>query len=231
MVTVAFLGIAAGLWYSFGWWLPEHRFPDQPGLDNSSLSAPERRGVFGDQFGVANALFSGLALLGVVVALVLQRRELQQSINEQREAARQHTRMLETQVLLQLIGEIRQVRWGRAYAALINWRREHPNDFAELFIQGQNKPGTDGYRIDKCRRIVLSSYYTIYRLVKAEIVDDAFCRIVVRPDYARTLLDVVEPMEVKIRSNYEKGPFEYLRRLYTEEELEQEGSYMTAKQP
>jgi hypothetical protein len=33
-------------------------------------------GVFGDQFGIANALFSGLAFVGVIAALVLQRREL-----------------------------------------------------------------------------------------------------------------------------------------------------------
>jgi hypothetical protein len=36
----------------------------------------ERRGQFGDLFGSVNALFSGLAFLGVVVAILLQRQEL-----------------------------------------------------------------------------------------------------------------------------------------------------------
>lgn len=38
---------------------------------------PEKHGIFGDMFGAVNALFSGLALAGVVVAIVLQGKELQ----------------------------------------------------------------------------------------------------------------------------------------------------------
>ncbi|WP_138223243.1 hypothetical protein [Nibricoccus aquaticus] len=37
---------------------------------------PTERGTFGDMFGMANALFSGLALAGVVCAILLQREEL-----------------------------------------------------------------------------------------------------------------------------------------------------------
>jgi hypothetical protein len=39
--------------------------------------AGDDRGVFGDMYGGLNALFSGAALLGVVVAILLQREELQ----------------------------------------------------------------------------------------------------------------------------------------------------------
>jgi hypothetical protein len=49
------LMIAAAVWYAFG-----------------SL---EQRGQFGDMFGVANALFSGLALAGVVYTISIQLRE------------------------------------------------------------------------------------------------------------------------------------------------------------
>jgi len=35
------------------------------------------RGQFGDMFGAVNALFSGLAFTGVIIALVFQRRELE----------------------------------------------------------------------------------------------------------------------------------------------------------
>ena len=35
------------------------------------------RGTFGDMFGAVNALFSGLALAGIVVAIILQRHELE----------------------------------------------------------------------------------------------------------------------------------------------------------
>jgi hypothetical protein len=38
--------------------------------------APESPGEFGDMFGAINALFSGLALAGVIIAILLQRSEL-----------------------------------------------------------------------------------------------------------------------------------------------------------
>ena len=40
------------------------------------FSDPAARGSFGDMFGAVNALFSGLALAGVVCAILLQREEL-----------------------------------------------------------------------------------------------------------------------------------------------------------
>ena len=36
----------------------------------------ETRGQFGDMFGAVNALFSSLALIGVIVAILIQRKEL-----------------------------------------------------------------------------------------------------------------------------------------------------------
>ena len=44
-----------------------------------------RWGQFGDAFGVVNALFSGLALLGVIAAVLLQREDLDASLKAQRE--------------------------------------------------------------------------------------------------------------------------------------------------
>ena len=44
--------------------------------DTKLLTHEGARGVFGDQFGAVNALFSGLAFTGVIVTLLLQRREI-----------------------------------------------------------------------------------------------------------------------------------------------------------
>lgn len=41
------------------------------------VSPMEARGQFGDMFGALNAIFSGGALVGVVIAIILQRRELE----------------------------------------------------------------------------------------------------------------------------------------------------------
>jgi hypothetical protein len=41
------------------------------------LPESEAHGTFGDMFGAVNALFSGLAFLGVIIAIILQRQELE----------------------------------------------------------------------------------------------------------------------------------------------------------
>jgi hypothetical protein len=40
------------------------------------IEDPQQRGLFGDSYGVLNALFSGLAFAGVIATLLLQRQEL-----------------------------------------------------------------------------------------------------------------------------------------------------------
>lgn len=48
--------------------------------------ASSRWGQFGDAFGVVNALFSGLALLGIVAALLMQREDIDLQLEEMRES-------------------------------------------------------------------------------------------------------------------------------------------------
>lgn len=57
--------------------------------------APLTPGEFGDMFGTTNALFSGLALIGIVAAILLQQQELKQSTTELRNSARALTRQVE----------------------------------------------------------------------------------------------------------------------------------------
>lgn len=56
----------------------------------SVLPEPSDRGTFGDMFGAINALFSGWAFLGVIVAIVLQKEELEAQRHEIREARIAH---------------------------------------------------------------------------------------------------------------------------------------------
>jgi len=49
----------------------------------------DERGQFGDMFGAVNALFSGLAFAGVIIALVYQRRELELQRQELRETRKE----------------------------------------------------------------------------------------------------------------------------------------------
>ncbi|WP_202617371.1 hypothetical protein, partial [Roseimaritima sediminicola] len=66
-----------------------------------SFESPELRGTFGDMFGAVNALFSGLAFLGVIVAIILQKMELEEQrreIRDSRLAHQQSARALEGQL-------------------------------------------------------------------------------------------------------------------------------------
>lgn len=56
-----------------GLWLASWYFV----INNSTLQEWAARGQFGDMFGAVNALFSGLAFAGVIIAILLQREELE----------------------------------------------------------------------------------------------------------------------------------------------------------
>jgi len=61
---------------------------------------PEDRGTYGDMFGSVNALFSGLAFAGVIVAILLQREELRlqrKELKETRQEFRQQNETLKQQ--------------------------------------------------------------------------------------------------------------------------------------
>jgi hypothetical protein len=62
---------------------------------------PADHGTFGDMFGAVNALFSGLAFLRVIVAIILQRQELElqrEELRASREAQQEAARALREQL-------------------------------------------------------------------------------------------------------------------------------------
>jgi hypothetical protein len=62
IISISVLVVVLGAWL-FNWWY----------LDNLEEST---RGTFGDMFGAVNALFSGLAFGGIIITILLQRKEL-----------------------------------------------------------------------------------------------------------------------------------------------------------
>lgn len=72
VITLIFIGVFL-LWGS-SYVLTAYFFPDDWA----------RRGQFGDLFGATNALFSGLAFAGVIITILLQRRELSHQREELR---------------------------------------------------------------------------------------------------------------------------------------------------
>lgn len=62
----------------------------------------ESRGTFGDLFGSVNALYSGLAFIGVVYAMLLQKEELKLQREELKETREQLERSADAQVKTEL---------------------------------------------------------------------------------------------------------------------------------
>lgn len=57
----------------------------------------EKAGVFGDSFGLVNALFSGFAFAGVIITMLLQKEQLGLQLNELSESSKQFERTADAQ--------------------------------------------------------------------------------------------------------------------------------------
>ena len=99
------LALVCAVWGG-GWYLTNEFVRPQGG---ASETLAQLRGLFGDQFGAINALFSGLAFAGIIFSIVLQNRELSQtksSLLEQTKATNRQRFDSTFFKLLQLHGEI-----------------------------------------------------------------------------------------------------------------------------
>ena len=138
LVSLAILAILLA-WIIYGF-VVFYTLPDWP-----------ERGAFGDMFGAINALFSGLALAGVILAIFLQKQELElqrheleltrQELARTAEAQEQSREALRTQAYtLNLSAQV------SAYAALLENHRspvsgtpEHLSQLESLLEQLQNE--------------------------------------------------------------------------------------------
>src|SRR5690606_31793689 len=62
----------------------------------SRFGEMEQRGLFGDQFGGINALFTGLAFAGLIITIILQSQELRLQRQELRETRNEFIQQNET---------------------------------------------------------------------------------------------------------------------------------------
>lgn len=198
--------VLLALWFLVGVVVPNSLFPDQTG-----------RSSFGDQFGAVNALFSGLAFVGVIIALWLQRDELKVAIREQRDAAQQHASIVKAQVILTLMDEFRSHEWGAAHSGIARWRRSRGEGFVQEFMEKRGEE-PETYEIDIHRRTLLKPCRKIHSLWKAKVIDDGFTREIVTEDIAETLITTIKPMETamfeKCGKMLETPFYEFVHHLY-----------------
>lgn len=126
------------------------------------------RSSFGEMFGFANTLFSGLAFAGVIYAILLQRRELELQRREleltRNELARtaeaqekSETALTEQAKALSLTAQINALMLIPAISCQIERRR------SEIFINISNIGNNSAFNVDV---LLITSYYSKYMSLK-----------------------------------------------------------------
>ena len=147
----------------------------------------EKRGQFGDSFGVVNALFSGLALAGVIYAIILQREELQlqrEELEKTREEIKGQKEQLEAQNLT-----LQKQNFESSFFQLLGLHNDIANSMAVP------KDHSTTYQGRECFRFLLDRFKMKYRGSKwidaeYEVFFESYQRYV--DYYFRTLYNFVK---------------------------------------
>ncbi|MCK4661050.1 MAG: hypothetical protein KAV82_16135 [Phycisphaerae bacterium] len=93
-------------------------------------------GTFGDSFGAMNALFSGVALIGVVVALIYQRRELGGQLEELQKSVKHQAKQLHWTSQAEILKTTRElVLLGLSNEEFTSWMTGQNWSRRERYIQ------------------------------------------------------------------------------------------------
>jgi hypothetical protein len=183
-----------------------------------TFGPPKGSGEFGDVFGLANAVFSGLALIGVVVAILHQNRAFGEQIQEiqkqtQSLATQNVHRTLETALL-----EYRSVEMFTAVKHLWGFHKEHGNNIVQEY---ENIRQEDDMRIASLpeyerlesekltlhyrRQLVSRFYQFLSGLVNEGVVPREMIYRYWNRGALRIIPEILEPIERSLDSAYNLG--------------------------
>jgi hypothetical protein len=138
--------------------------PVVTGIYGKPTSAHE----FGDMFGAINALFSGLALAGIIYTIIIQREELRLTRDELKRAAEAQTNSAES-LKKQLLQQTDASRLT-ALSALVNSANEQINQHDRWNDRGQNnlaRPFYDNKIVLDKRRACEAEIWQLLEQLKA----------------------------------------------------------------
>ncbi len=155
-------------------------------------------------------LFEVLTLIALLLTAVAAWR----SASASRRAVGETRVATTAQIMSSLLDEYQSDAMSKAMTGLRQFERSHRPVFQDHFLDLlQRSP--DSYRpLDAKRRRVAHYFDKIYRLQRAEYVDDAFVRTVVGQGQVEFYLKVIEPLEKAIDLDYDESAFEYFAKLH-----------------
>lgn len=214
--------------------------------------SPEEQSVIkvvepvGGMFGPASAFFSGFALIAVIISiqqqrealriqaeeLELTRKEIGESTEAQQEMAKHQKNAISLEVIMPFMNEISSSEMRTAIITLSKFGKKE--NFAEIYFELLQKNKADLLKgpeleefelIDGSRRKFVGLFHKMQRLSATRVVDHEIIRVVLGPDSCWILLNIVEPLDAKIRPNYSKLSFDLARSLYSKEVIESQGKH------
>jgi len=127
------------------------------------LADVDKRGTFGDMFGVTNAFFSGLAFGGVIYAILLQRKELElqrKELKDTREVLKDQKQQLEAQNTT-----LKKQNFESTFFQLLRLHNETTNSV-------EVKEGTQPIKGKKCFNLLFNQFSSIYGSFNQEVSDE-----------------------------------------------------------
>lgn len=201
----------------------------------------------GGMFGPASTIFSGLALIAIIISiqqqrdalslqheeLELNRKELRSSAEAQQEIAEQQKKAISLEIIMPFMNEITSMDMRDAILKLIKFYRGYDNfdEHYDLLLKSYNSDSLDEQSlqefssIDDARRRFVGLFHKMQRLAATKVVEEEVIKVVLGPDHCWVLLTIVEPLDAKIRKNYSRNSFNFARSLYSESIIEEHGAY------
>lgn len=166
-------------------------------------------------------------------ALELQKIASEEQRKAQKEMVELQAQALALQVIMPFMDEISSDEMRRSIIKLADYKRENEafaSDYESLI--NARKAGiiddsqlTRLEEIDQARRKFVMIFHRMYKLKKTDVVSDKIVKVVIGSDHVKLLLENVEPLEAKIRSNYSRDIFVFASSLYSKKELDEKGSH------
>ena len=193
---------------------------------------PKGAGEFGDTFGLAGAVFSGLALLGVALAIYIQNREFSSEIRELQD----QTQLLQAQNVHQALStallEYRSIEMFTAVKHLWTFHRDHRDNLVTEYLRITKEdddriaalPETERLAAEAVtlhyrRQLVSRFYQFLSGLVHEEIVPQSLVYTYWNRGQLRIIPEVLEPIEKVLDISYNLGESnkgQMMRKLYDE---------------
>jgi hypothetical protein len=133
-------------------------------------------------------------------------------------ASAETRRAAQANLLAQLHAEYASLEMTKAMRNLYRWREDHPEDFAETFIDLYKKRDPRADDLDADRRYVYRFFAKIHLLINSNLIDSDFVDLVTFTSVGgRFLTEVLEPIQeahgrLITHTNYDKQLFDYYRR-------------------